>query len=172
MRRQREGVLRRRLRRRAGIDACLILLATAGASLLAVETADRLLGGLAVLSVGILLFVIRRGHDIAHLVEAGRWREAALAGRGISIAQWHAGEPLARWNERSPADPFARSATPDGASDQQVDKGPRGGEQPVNAGRDAGRAAKAAGAGARPDMGTAAGAPDGRENSDSREDAG
>lgn len=97
--------LRARMRRRAATDAVLILLLTAGASLPADASHDRLLSGLAVLSIGILLFVIRRSRDVSRLVEAGRWRDEALVGRGLSLAQWHAGMALPEWSSRGAAEP-------------------------------------------------------------------
>lgn len=98
-----ERVLRHRLRRRAGLDALLVLLATSGASLWGEHSADRLLAGIFTLSLGILAFVMRRGGDVARLAQAGRWREEAVAGRGLTLSQWHAGVPLARWAERPAA---------------------------------------------------------------------
>lgn len=102
-----EQALRRRMVRRSACDAALILLATAGAGLLATNGHDRLLACLAVLSLGILLFVLRRGGDVAGLVAAGRWRDEAVAGRGLSLAQWHSGVPLPGWGERSAEGPGA-----------------------------------------------------------------
>ncbi|MBS3962608.1 MAG: hypothetical protein KGZ61_12375 [Sandarakinorhabdus sp.] len=94
-----------RMRRRAATDAVLILLLTAGASLPAADSHGRLLSGLAVLSIGILLFVIRRSRDVSRLVEAGRWRDEALVGRGLSLAQWHSGMALPQWGSRGTAEP-------------------------------------------------------------------
>ncbi len=153
---EQERALRRRLRRRAALDALLILLTTAGASLMGADSHNRLLAGLAVLSVGILLFVMRRGEDVARLVDAGRWRDEATAGRGLSIAQWHAGVPLPEWSERhSDAHCLQKSTT------QMVPAGKRD--------RHSGeRTAKTAAVkGVHP----AGEAPKGPENSDSRDDA-
>jgi len=124
----REEELRLRIRGRAILDAILILLATGGVSLLAADSYQRLLLGLVVLSFGILLFVIRRSRDVARLIDAGRWRDEALAGQGLTLAQWHSGVPLPKWGQRDAAasfpvqsaraNPDPRSAAKDGGSDE------------------------------------------------------
>lgn len=121
----REQALRRQMRRRAAVDAVMILLATAGASLLATDSHDKLLSGLAVLSVGILLFVIRRSGDVSRLAEAGRWREEALVGRGLSLAQWHAGVPLPEWERRTAGELIPAGNAPDLRTGEPV-QGQRG----------------------------------------------
>jgi len=110
--RQREQALSRNVRMRAVRDGGLVMLCTLGASLLATHSHDRLMAGLVVLSIGILLFMIRRSRDIARLVAASRWRDESLVGRGVSLAEWHAGVPLADWKGRKQTDQAAKA--PDG----------------------------------------------------------
>jgi hypothetical protein len=109
------------------LDAVMILLATGSAGLLADGTHDRLLYGLATLSLGILIFVIRRSQDVTRLVAAGRWREDALAGQGLTLAQWHAGVPLPEWSRRGTANP---ASTQDAGSMQNDER-----EEKVGAGK-------------------------------------
>jgi len=92
------------MRKRSVMDMVVIMLATGGTGLLADDAHNRLLFGLVALSLGILIFVIRRSRDVTRLVEAGRWRDDAIVGHGITLAEWHAGVPLPEWSRRSAAD--------------------------------------------------------------------
>lgn len=92
--------LRRRARRRALFDLALTVALAGGAALLATESHGALLLGVSALSLGILFMVIRRGHDAVELARADRWRSEAVAGRGISLADWQNGGELAHWDAR------------------------------------------------------------------------
>jgi hypothetical protein len=99
-RRRQSDRLRRRIRRRAQVDAVILVLHSIAFSLLAPDLHDRLLYGVAALSVGILVFMIRRSHDVATLARAERWRGEMLDGRGVSLADWHRGARLPAWQAR------------------------------------------------------------------------
>lgn len=90
----------RRVRMRARLDLLLALLATAGAASLGADAHEALLGGSAVLSLGILVYVIRRDRDLVALSASARWREAAVEGRGLQLQDWRSGVPLAAWSAR------------------------------------------------------------------------
>jgi hypothetical protein len=92
--------LRRRLRRRARLDLLLAGAAVLGAGLLPADPHDGLSLALAALSIGLLLFVVRRSRDLAALASAAHAQQQALAARGISLADWQSGVPLAAWQHR------------------------------------------------------------------------
>lgn len=92
--------LRRRARRRALSDLALTMALATGAALLASDSHGALLVGVSALSLGILFMVIRRSHDAVALARADRWRSEAIAGRGISLADWQNGRELAHWDAR------------------------------------------------------------------------
>lgn len=90
----------RRMRRRATIDAALLIAFLLLVCQLSGSTAELLRNAIAAAAIGMLLFVLRRGHDLAALARADRWRDDAVRGRGISLADWHAGRQLSPWAER------------------------------------------------------------------------
>jgi hypothetical protein len=93
----------RAIRRRAAIDGVLVVTVTLAVAMPVSNAADSLAIGMAAVSIGILFFMLRRRKDFAVLARASRLREQALAGRGMSLADWAAGKPLAPWNERAMA---------------------------------------------------------------------
>lgn len=102
---RRPGSLRWRLRRRAIADTALALLLLPGVLMLSDDPHTRLRLAIVAVAFGLLAFLIRRNQDLAAVRADVRARDAALAGRGISIGAWHAGRPLAPWADRvgSPA---------------------------------------------------------------------
>lgn len=97
---QRLAALRRRLRRRAIIDALVALLLLPSVMLLSADPHTQLRFLIVAAGFAILAFMIRRSHDLAMFRADLRLRQASLAGRGISIAEWHAGKPLPPWDQR------------------------------------------------------------------------
>lgn len=94
------------LRRRALVDAAVIVAIAILVSAPAANIVDSLMIGVAAISIGMLLFVIRRGNDLTALARAGRWREEAVAGRGLTLEQWRQGTAVAPWAERREAQKF------------------------------------------------------------------
>lgn len=90
-------------RRRAAVDFLLLIGGTFLASLAGNTAYEQLLAGTAAMSLGILVFVIRRGHDLTALARHDRWRRDAIAGRGLTLADWSAGAPLPSWEDRRDA---------------------------------------------------------------------
>lgn len=88
------------VRLRAYLDGALVLLVTAGAALLAPAVHEALLAASAALSLGVLWYVIRRDRDLVRLAAESRWRDAALAGRGMQLSEWKQGAPLEAWSVR------------------------------------------------------------------------
>lgn len=95
--------LARRVLRRAFTDILLLIALVLGASLLGRTPHEALLLTMLASIAGILLFLHRRGRDLGQLSRADQWRDEALEGRGISLAQWRAGEALGGWAERRDA---------------------------------------------------------------------
>lgn len=96
----RHSALARRVRNRAWLDVVLIGAATGAAAHLAEGTHEALLAASLALSIGILVYVIRRDRDLSVLAGVGRWRDAALEGQGISLQEWKDGAALAPWKQR------------------------------------------------------------------------
>lgn len=94
------------LRRRALIDAAVIVGIAILVSAPAANVVDSLMIGVVAISIGMLLFVIRRGNDLTALARAGRWREDAVAGQGLTLEEWRRGAPVAPWAERRKAQKF------------------------------------------------------------------
>jgi hypothetical protein len=90
----------RRVRLRAQVDLLAVTLGTASAALLGSTTHEALLAGSAALSIGILAYVVRRDRDLVALASASRWREQAVEGRGLPLADWRRGAPLQPWPDR------------------------------------------------------------------------
>jgi hypothetical protein len=90
----------RRLKRRAIVDLVAVALASVGAALLADSALAALEAGAIALSLGVLAFVIRRDRDLTRHARRGRWRERAVAGKGLSMAAWRGGAQLAPWEQR------------------------------------------------------------------------
>jgi hypothetical protein len=78
-----------------GIGGIAVLLAA-----LAPDGHAALLSSVAAIGVGILVFVVRRNADLAQVLEARAAARAALAGKGLSLADWHGGVALPPWPER------------------------------------------------------------------------
>lgn len=89
-----EQLLQQRAARRARLDLLWLMLAVGLALLVASGPLERLALPMATLGVGGIWYLMRRVRDIAALEQAGRWRDAALDGRGVSLADWHRGAPL------------------------------------------------------------------------------
>ena len=96
----RQALLERQLRRKALAEGVLLLAAIAAAFLLLPGLKLALLGTLAIGGLGLALFLARRGRDLRQLASADDWRAQALEGRGLSLAEWHAGAELPNWTER------------------------------------------------------------------------
>lgn len=92
--------LRRRVRRRAIADAGLIAVAVLLAARLGGDSHEALLLTLLASALGIVVFLHRRSRDLRALARADDWRAEAVAGRGLSLSAWRAGEALPRWAER------------------------------------------------------------------------
>jgi hypothetical protein len=88
------------LRVRALADSVLVMLLVAGTMLLVPDPHEALLAALVVAATGIIWFLARRERDMARRAAAGRWRADALNGRGVSLAEWHAGAALPARNTR------------------------------------------------------------------------
>lgn len=95
-----DAIEARRLKRRAVFDMLLIGLAAGASALLADSVMGALEAGAIALSLGVLAFVIRRDRDLTRHARRGRWREQAVAGKGVSIAAWRDGARLVPWEER------------------------------------------------------------------------
>lgn len=96
----RHVALARRVRNRAWLDIVLIGAATGVAAHLAEGAHEALLAASLVLSLGILVYVIRRDRDLTALAGVARWRDEALDGRGLALEDWQGGAPLAPWEHR------------------------------------------------------------------------
>lgn len=92
-----------RIRMRARLDAILIVLLTVAAAYLGHTPGESMIGATAALSLGILFYVIRRDRDLSRFARHERWRDRALEGKGVSLAQWKAGAPLEPWPRRETA---------------------------------------------------------------------
>jgi hypothetical protein len=99
----RRAALTRRVRRRALLDVALVGLLTGTAAAVGATTHEALLAASSALSLGILGYVIRRDRDLVALAAEARLREDAVRGRGITLAQWRSGAPLAAWSARREA---------------------------------------------------------------------
>jgi uncharacterized membrane protein len=95
-----KAAFRNRIRRRAIVDAIAIAAVAFAVSQPVANPHDSLAVGIAAVALGMLLFVVRRGRDLAQFADAVRQRERALDGAGISLADWHGGQPLPPWSER------------------------------------------------------------------------
>ncbi len=84
----------RRARRRATVDALLLAAATVGAAALPADPVRGLKAAALLLAAGLLLFLWRRGRDLDAVARARADTARALKGRGLSLADWHAGRPL------------------------------------------------------------------------------
>lgn len=98
--RRRPTPVRRRMQLRAAADAVLALLLVAASTLLSPDPYTQLRLAIVAAAFAIMAFLIRRNQDLAAIRADHRSRDAEFEGRGISIAQWHAGRPLAPWRER------------------------------------------------------------------------
>ena len=96
----------RSARIRARLDMLIVGSLTAGVAWLADTAHEALMSASLVLSLGILFYVIRRDRDLTRLAGAGRWREEAIEGRGLSLEDWREGAELEPWESRrrSPQD--------------------------------------------------------------------
>ena len=104
---ERAMAVRRRARRRAIADTLAVAalvptVAVVGGGLDG-EGHRALLIGVGALSLGILFIVVRRGRDAMEIARADNWRAQAVAGRGISLAEWQDGRDLPGWESRRDA---------------------------------------------------------------------
>ncbi|MFA7441549.1 MAG: hypothetical protein WCZ66_11365 [Sphingomonadaceae bacterium] len=97
------------IRRRTIVDAALIVGVTIIVSAPAGDPLRALGFGALAVVVGLVYFVVRRSNDLAALVHAAEWRDADVADKGVSLAEWQAGAVLAPWVERS-AHPLEKRA--------------------------------------------------------------
>jgi hypothetical protein len=88
------------LKVRASLDLLLVLAAAGAAIAWVPDPYEALLLALAVGSAGLVWFVGRRERDMARQAKGQDWRQEAVAGRGISLADWHRGKALPAWTER------------------------------------------------------------------------
>lgn len=88
------ALLVRRARRRARAEGVLLALTTVGVALCWPDPVSGLTAAALTLSAGLLLFLWRRGRDLDAVARARHAESRALEGRGISLADWHAGRPL------------------------------------------------------------------------------
>lgn len=96
----RQAMLARKLRRKAALESLLLLAVAAGALYFTPGLKLALILTLAVVALGLPLFILRRGQDLRQLTESANWRQKALEGRGISLADWHKGTELPTWTDR------------------------------------------------------------------------
>ena len=82
------------------VQQLLLLAFVLATGLLGRTTYEGLLWGMLASAAGILIFLYRRERDLGALARADDWREEALRGRGMTLADWRAGKALAGWNER------------------------------------------------------------------------
>lgn len=94
------GQARRRLRQRALVDGLVLAAGVTASTFLFADLADRLLAGIAGAGAALVIFLARRDQDLARAAEAARAARSAMAGRGIPLADWHAGRPLPDWESR------------------------------------------------------------------------
>jgi hypothetical protein len=94
------AALARRIRRRSALDGAVIVLVTLLVTGIASGEHQMLLHAIGCVSIGILLFMIRRSQDVVALTRADDWRDRAVAGRGMRLADWHAGAALPGWAQR------------------------------------------------------------------------
>ena len=73
---------------------------SAGAAWLGSSPAESMMAALCALSLGILVYVIRRDRDLRRLAAQQRWRDRALAGKGVSLSDWRAGISPQPWPHR------------------------------------------------------------------------
>lgn len=107
---RRTHLLSRRVRRRARLDAVLVVAATAGGAWLGQASgggtgSESLMGAAAALGLGILFYVVRRDRDLSRLAAQARWRDRALAGKGVTLSDWKGGAVLEPWPRRQSAEP-------------------------------------------------------------------
>lgn len=88
------------LKVRATLDLLLVMAAVGMALVLVPDPYEALLLALALGSGGLVWFVGRRERDMSRRARSRDWQGEAIAGRGISLADWHRGAPLAAWSER------------------------------------------------------------------------
>ncbi len=93
----------RQVRWRATSDVALLLLFAATSASLGTTPYQRLLAGTAAISIGIFLFILRRGADLERLARHDRWREKAVEGRGMPLESWRNGDVMEAWEERRKA---------------------------------------------------------------------
>jgi hypothetical protein len=97
---ERSRRLSRSIHRRARLDILLVAGAAAGAAWLGRSPAESMMAALCALSLGILAYVIRRDRDLRRLAVQRRWRDRALAGKGVSLSDWRAGITPLPWPRR------------------------------------------------------------------------
>jgi hypothetical protein len=97
---RRSGALRRRLRRRAVLDAMMALLLLPMATLLSTDPYTQIRLLIVASGFAVLAFMIRRAQDFEAIRADLQARDSRMDGRGISIGAWHAGQPLAPWHQR------------------------------------------------------------------------
>lgn len=83
-----------RARRRAALEGGLLGLLTLAVAAAAEDPVDGLLSAALLLSAGLILFLWRRGRDLDAVARARAQAARSLDGRGLSLADWHAGRPL------------------------------------------------------------------------------
>ncbi len=107
---------------RAKIDIVLIGALTGVAAWLAKDSHQSLMAASLALSLGILVYVIRRDRDLTALAGVGRWRDEALEGRGLTLVDWRDGAELEPWESRrrNPVDHADRPAFIVGDSDSHA----------------------------------------------------
>jgi len=97
---RRHQALARRARIRAMVDIVLIGASTGLAAFLAGDPHQSLMAGSLILSLGILVYVIRRARALTARAGGGRWRDEALEGRGLTLEDWSSGAELEPWESR------------------------------------------------------------------------
>jgi hypothetical protein len=97
---ERSRRLSRSIHRRARLDIVLVAGGSAGAAWLGSSPAESMMAALCALSLGILVYVIRRDRDLRRLAAHQSWRDRALAGKGVSLSDWRAGISPQPWPHR------------------------------------------------------------------------
>jgi hypothetical protein len=89
-----------RLKLLAALDLILVAALVVAALALVPDPYEALLLSLALGSGGLIWFVGRRERDMARHARHGALRPDALAGRGVTLAEWHNGATLPAWKDR------------------------------------------------------------------------
>lgn len=92
--------VRRYLRRRSAMDVAIGVVAVLLSTLIGSTPHDKLLAAVAIASLATIWFLVRRHQDLEAIRQNRIARAREMQDRGISLAEWKAGQPLPPWDER------------------------------------------------------------------------